>query len=241
MKHSKIILSTALLSLVVACGKKSSGGSAPAPVVREPIQSETGYFKADLSPLNSHIAGDITGQATVVIKGGTFKAEVRVKDAPQGVMHAQYIHIADACPTLAADVNKDGIIDATEGAKSYGKVIMPLDGDLSSQLAGLDKFPTSDVAGKYFYSRTASTKKILDDLMAKDKNTKDQFVKMKTSKLSMAGRHLVIYGIPKTTELPRSVAGMYGKSAHEALPIACGTFAKVDALEEGNTSNGSKD
>lgn len=233
---SNVLIGLSFITLA-SCGKNDSSSSPKA----EPLRSEKTFFKAQLSPINAHLGGDITGDAWIKVKGGTFTAEVRVNGASSQVMHAQHIHIADACPSLADDVNKDGIIDGAEGANSYGKILIPLDGDLSNQMAGLNNFPSSDFAGNYYYGAEVSTKNLLDDLMATDVDLTDAFIKLSTPDLNFAGKHIVIYGVAEATALPETVAAYADHPSHESLPIACGTYAKIDALEEGNTTNGRKD
>lgn len=220
MKTVSLILGVSLLTLA-SCGKNDSSARPKA----SPFQSETSYYKATLTPVNAHLAGDLTGDVTLKVKGGYFTAQVRVNGAPAQIMHVQNIHVGDSCPTLAADVNKDGIIDGVEGAAEYAEVLIPLDSDLANQ-ALESVFPTADFAGNYFYGQTISTEVLMQKIKAKN--------------LNMVGKQIVIFGVPAETTLVESVAANYGLTPHASLPIACGSFVKIDALEEGN-SNGRKD
>lgn len=234
---STVVLATALCSLV-ACGNKDSSSSNKKTI--NTFKTEEGRYQATLSSLNEHVAGDVSGTATVRVKGDSMTFEVKVNGAPSQIVHAQHIHVASECPTLSSDTNKDGVIDAVEGAKSYGSIVIPLDNDLRTQIEKDAKFPTADFSGNYFYRQNVSMVTLMNDLMAKDLDTSDNVVKMKNG-MNLVGRQIVIYGVPKSAALPETAASLNGQSAHSALPIACGSFIKVAADEGTNTSGGKEE
>jgi hypothetical protein len=80
---------------------------------------------------------------------------------------------------------------------------------------------------------------MLKDLTNKDNDLSDNLVKI-NSGLGLAGRQVVIYGIPADVQLPESVSAANGQTKHSSLPIACGSLIKI-AVEEGTNSNGGKD
>lgn len=233
---STIVLATSLLSLVACGNKNSSSSDAP---TSNPLTIENGRYQATLSPINSHLAGDVSGTATVRVKGDAMTFEVKVNGSPAQVVHMQNIHVANECPTLASDENNDGVIDAVEGAKSYGGVVIPLDNDLRTQVEKNAKFPTADFTGNYFYRQNVSMVEMMADLMAKDSDESDNVVKV-SSGLNLTGRQIVIYGVDKDVALPETVAEAFGMSKHKGLPIACGSFIKI-AAEEGSNTNGGKE
>jgi len=232
---SKLILCATLLS-AVACGNNSSTS---APSSQSMLLSQAGHYQATLSPINAHLAGDVTGSALVKVKGDNLTVEVKVNGSPAQITHGQSIHIADSCPTLSSDINKDGVIDAVEGMRKYGPVIIPLDSDIRTQIEKDIRFPKTDFSGNYFYRQNASINEMMKDLTSKDINTSDNLVKLKSS-LGLAGRQVVIYGVAEDMAIPDSVAAFKGQTKSASLPIACGTLIKI-AVDEGSNSNGGKD
>jgi hypothetical protein len=95
---------------------------------------------------------------TMVRHGDVVTITVDGKRSAPGLVHAQHIHGPGMheCPTIAADVNHDGLISTTEGAPDYGPIVVSLTttGDTSpgSGLA-VDRFPVADASGNYHYQR----------------------------------------------------------------------------------------
>jgi len=237
MKNVSSILLGATLLSIVACGNNNNKSSAP--ISKSLLLAEDGHYEATLSPINAHLAGDVTGSALLKVKSDSLTVEVKVNGAPAQIYHAQNIHVADACPTLVSDTNKDGVIDAQEGQQSYGPAIIPLDYDLNTQIEKDIRFPAADFSGNYFYRQEVSLAEMLKDLTNKDEDVNDNLVKI-NSGLGLAGRQVVIYGIPADVQLPETVAAANGQTKHSSLPIACGSLIKI-AVEEGTNSNGGKD
>lgn len=238
MKNVSYVLLGATLLSVVACGNNSDSKSKP--TSKSLLLTEAGHYQATLAPINAHIAGDVTGEALVKVKGDDFSVEVKVNGAPAQIVHAQSIHVADTCPTLSSDLNKDGVIDAVEGQKSYGPVIIPLDGELKTQVETKAKFPAADFSGNYYYRQNVSMMEMMKDLTMKDNDLGDNVVKIKSG-LGLTGRQIVIYGVPADANLPDSAAALNGQSKHSSLPIACGSFVKIAVEDEGGNTNGGKD
>jgi hypothetical protein len=237
MKNASNFLLCATLLSAVACGNNNDSKSVP--VSQNLLLSQAGHYQATLSPINAHLAGDVTGSALVKVKGDNLTVEVKVNGSPAQISHSQSIHIADACPTLSSDINKDGVIDGVEGQKSYGPVIIPLDSDLKTQIEKDIRFPTSDFSGNYYYRQQASISEMMKDLTGKDLDMTDNLIKIKSS-LGLAGRQVVIYGVASDVAIPESVNAINGQTKSASLPIACGTLIKI-AVDEGTNSNGGKD
>ncbi len=117
-----------------------------------------GSVNANLKPNpGSGVTG--SGTAMVSVTGST----VTVKMAATGLLpdqpHAAHIHFgADArheCPTIGDDANKDGHLNVSEGAASYGAIVVSLtkSGD-TSPASGLavDRFDTAP-GGNISYER----------------------------------------------------------------------------------------
>lgn len=237
MKNASNFLLCATLLSAVACGNNNDSKSVP--VSQNLLLSQAGHYQATLSPINAHLAGDVTGSALVKVKGDSLTVEVKVNGSPAQITHGQSIHIADSCPTLSSDTNKDGVIDGVEGQKSYGPVIIPLDSDIRTQIEKDIRFPTSDFSGNYYYRQHAAISEMMKDLTGKDFDTSDNLIKIKSS-LGLAGRQVVIYGVASDVAIPSSVNAVKGQTKSASLPIACGTLIKI-AVNEGTNSNGGKD
>jgi hypothetical protein len=238
MKHvSKIFLGATLLS-IVACGNNSDKSSQPSS--KSLLLAESGHYEATLAPLNAHLAGDVEGKALVKVKGDSITFEVKVNGAPSSIKHAQYIHVAESCPTLSSDENNDGVIDAVEGMKSFGPIVIPLDSHLETQKEANATFPVADFSGNYFYRQSVSMAKMMFDLTAKDLDTSDHIIKISSS-LGLAGRQIVVYGVAEDAVVPESVQSFHGKTKHASVPIACGSFVKIAVDEEGSSSTGGKE
>lgn len=234
MKNVTTLFLGASLLTLAACGNNDSSSSNKRQA--NPIMEAEGHYQATLAPLNAHLAGDVAGTALVKVKGDSMTFEVKVNGAPSQIVHAQNIHIASECPTLSADVNNDGVIDGVEAQKSYGKIIIPLDNDLRTQVEKEAKFPTADFSGNYFYRQSVSMAEMMKDLTSKVENSNKNIVKLK-SNLALAGRQIVIYGVAADAAIPETVATLEGESKHSGLPIACGSFVKI-AVDEDNTNGG---
>lgn len=196
-------------ALVAAC---DDGPSAP--------DGET--FRAELSTMNSQVAGSASGQASFRIVDGDFEARVDASGLAPDMLHPQHIHAAESCPPPSADENGDGFVDVVEGLPFYGAILVPLDGDLSSQAAGNPGgFPTADASGAVSYRTSADLQQMLSDLRAEDPNPDDPRVKL-SGDLSLPERTVVLHGVPEDTDLPESVQSIAGLPAHLTLPVACG-------------------
>lgn len=175
---------------------------------------------SSLVSLNGEMA---TGTATFSLTVDEFIARVELEGADPGMEHAQHVHASAACPTAAADANSDGFIDVREGSPSYGGILVPLDGDVSTQAAGSATFPSADSNGDYIYADTVSFTAFMTDLLATDPDPTDAIIKLTNNSLNIEARTVVVFGVADTTTLPVSVATLPGLTAQQSLPIACGT------------------
>lgn len=186
-----------------------------------------GTFLAVLGGVNKNIIVP-AGALTLAKDGDFFVADVRVSHSTPNVIHAQNIHLGKVCPTSEADLNHDGMIDIMEAERVVGPMIMPLDGDISTQLGDFDAYPETDPWGAYVYSRTASFNVLLEDLNAEDDDPIDNIEKLSTTGLKeLHGRVVLIQGVAPDLELPTSVASLPGLTAQETLPVACGVLKVV--------------
>lgn len=242
-----------LLSLVtvVSCGKSNSHKGAGNQQEQGPGTAETttsgisqnetitadgsnvsGIYATDLWPVNTNLQFLKVGAAAVERDGDNFTAHVKLiygaKDAP----YKQAIYTGRRCPTLNDDLNHDLYIDIQEALIALGKITIPLDGNLDSQLGGINDYPVGDaVAGKFNYKVSASFQRLFADLKDQDPNPNDLITKI-TEGITFPGRVILIQGTNETTFLPTTVASTEGESMFRTLPVACGVLWKVDKLPD---------
>lgn len=225
-----LLLGVSVLNLSSCGGGGGSGGKNP------PIQNEVavdakpdGQYMAVLQTMNQNVAGYVTGSVTLSIEGKDFLADVRFAGLHPSIIHSQYVHEGTSCPSN--DENSDGFIDAVESAKSSGGILIPLDGDLSSQDRGSSTFPLADTVGYYTYSEATSYDRFIGDLQEEDNDPEDDFVKIADKKnINLEGRVVIIYGVAPETVLPETVARRGRLANFQTLPVACGVFQKVTTV-----------
>ena len=115
-------------------------------------------FQAQLDPLNDSGA---SGTANLALKGDQLSTDITSEGLAPNLPHAQHIHgleqAISECPSLAADLNGDGLVNTTEGQPSYGPILTSLttEGDTSPDSAlAVDRFPMANENGTLTYDRT---------------------------------------------------------------------------------------
>lgn len=185
-------------------------------------------YLAKFKTLNPQISGILSGSATIYMNDKDVKAFVRLFAGSPNTGHMQNVFIGDRCPGLQDDLNFDGFIDIKEALKAVGSIIIPLDGDISSQKAEGDIFPLADASGSYSYDKEAKLKKFMKDLRAEDKNPNDNIVKLYPyEELNLEGKVVLIQGVADGTVLPKTVATSGSRKSVQTLPIACGVFKRT--------------
>lgn len=222
---SIILLGSCLLTLA-SCGGDSGGDSSTSSSEEQQVDDQ-GIYRAVLKPLNTSIAGNTTGTVQIKITNDDVLVESNVVGAPSGVKHLQNITTATSC--LTKDINEDTFIDIAE---VQGKILIPLDSDLSEQLDGMDFGPIANNSGSYVYRRSTTLSLMLSDLRAFDPDPLDGVVKISpVQDLNLAGRVLIVHGVENNSNLPASVATMGAFSKEQALPIACGQLVRITSEE----------
>ena len=235
--HKSIKATLLIMSVALVACSKSGGGSGGLPETHKPSVDKleiemNGVYQAILKPVNGKVSGEyLNGSLTLVREQDEFIADVRISGGPKSVLQTQSIHTGERCPDERDDLNGDGYIDAEEGIQVYREILIPLDDDLNSQRIGLGIFPVTDAFGHYFWSRSVSFEKMMDDLSEEDINPTDDYVKLYSGKsLLKSGKVVVLTGVPTTEILPETVLGRGRQTAHEALPVACGVIKKVTTV-----------
>lgn len=235
IKSSLPVFSLLLLCSCVDSGKSagtSSSGSGSGISQNEEIMPDgsnvQGDYAADIWPVNYNLHFKTIGMVGVKRDGDSFSATVNMKYGPKGARVKQAIYTARRCPNLKDDLNKDAYIDILEARAAIGKITIPFDSDLDSQISGSGDYPVVDINGKMFYSQSASFSRMFEDLKGIDENTDDQIIKLKEDEgITFPGRIVLFQGVPEKVALPESVATTDGESRHESLPVGCAVLWKV--------------
>lgn len=189
-----------------------------------PAAAETPtVYVAKLLPMNSKVTGrDATGEARFTISGDSLTIRITAQGVPPGMVHWQHFHgfkdNRDAtCPTAAADVNHDGIIDLIETEPTAGTTMVPFDDNPAGMDVAHGTYPEASPDGTYNYRKVVSLR-ALTAAFAKA---------FGSPQLDLARRVIFIHGVPPTTTLPASVASLGTIPAQVTLPIACGKIERV--------------
>lgn len=182
----------------------------------------TAVYMADLAPLNANPAFGIDaagGKAIITERGGRLEVKVNARGLAPNTIHPQHIHVGDACPTDAQDVNTDGFVDVLEGVPTYGAILVPLDDDLADLGSQLGGFPVPENRNGAITYRASTS---VDELDAATQAAIGE-------DLSLSTRHIVLHGVAPDTGLPGSVASIGDFPAEVTLPVACGEIRQVNA------------
>jgi hypothetical protein len=239
-RTASLLVGTCLLTLV-SCGNDDNKNSNTPAKLEEQQQEDIGIYRAILAPMNAGVAGNTVGTIEITITGDDVVVTSNVSGAPNGVKHLQNVMLSTSCPEAAADANQDTFIDIIEGVPSTGPILIPLDSNLSEQIGGMSYGPIANRAGKYFYRRSTSLTALLADLRAPDADATDALAKLPPGQeLNLAGRVVLIHGVPTSAALPDTVATVGDLPAEQTLPIACGVLVRVpdDGTTTGTTTGG---
>lgn len=225
-------IGTSLFTLV-ACNENTPTSNIP-----EEEQGDGGSYQVTFTPVNSQLGGNTNALGLITLDGDDFSANIAGNNFKQKESgNLQFVTTLGNCPTAANDTNGDGIIDVVEGQVSFGKGLLPLDGDLSSQEAGADELPKANSLGVYLYKQDASFAALLADLQATDTDPNDLLVKLSPeSELDLVGKAVVIHGVPDDVVLPATVATSEGTEAKDTVPIACGVIKRISGAAEEDTA-----
>lgn len=215
MKSKKIITLFILLCLT-ACGndKSSNDQAANKMAIQDYVEASPGTYYSVLRPVNFQSNGFIPyGAATFTLTNDELKVNLALDD-DQAVTHRQALHMGTRCPTLADDTNGDGFVDYDEAQRIVGQIIMPLDSDLNSQLAGAEVYPRGPAMT---YNKTASLQKINTDLLGQIGKS-----------IGFEKRVVLVHGTSSQTSFPSSLAYYNGETANLSLPIVCGILEKIE-------------
>lgn len=227
-----------LCLLVTACSESPSSKSNLGPngvAQNETIQSDgsniNGIYAGEVWPVNYNLHFKNIGMVGVSRDGDQFEAMANLKYAPKATTIKSAIYTARRCPSIKDDLNHDAYIDILEARLAIGKITIPFDSDLDSQMGGHNSFPSADVTGKLTYHHTASFNRMFADLKMPDEDPSDQMIKLGDEEgLTFPGRIVIFQGLNNDVPLPESVATTDGESAHDSIPVGCAVLWKVNEL-----------
>ena len=226
------LLSRALwpcLMLVEACGQQKFPNYNESPEPQK--QEEQGAYQVKLSSINPRITGKLSGGGYLHARLNQFYSRIGLRSSSVGVIHRQFIHTGDRCPGPASDRNDDGVIDFEEALATSGKMLIPLDSDVSAQELG-NEYPSIKEDGLYQYSEAAPLDQMLEDLRSEDLDPEDNLVKLgRGEELDLETRTVIIYGVSENRPLPASVFSFENEPAGDWIPIACGKLGKGEPEE----------
>ncbi len=180
-------------------------------------------YLAKFETLNPQVNGKLAGSTTVYITNDQLLIYVRLFAGAQNTWHQQNIYLGNRCPTMTDDTNNDGVIDILEANQVLGSIILPLDGDLNSQMSGINTYPVGNLYGSYFYEKEARYSYVLRDLKSIDQNPNDNITKLgRNQNLILKGKAVLIQGVGSHLLLPETVVTFGNRQNFQTLPIACG-------------------
>ncbi len=230
-------------SFLTACAGSGNSTSDPQPrIAVGPDQNEViaadgsnvqGNYGAEIWPMNTNLHFQSIGHVGITRNGDDFRAFVGLKYGPKGTRIKQALYSARRCPTLKDDLNQDAYIDIQEARAAIGKMLIPLDGDLGTQLGGSGDFPTVGPGGELTWSGETSFTRLFDDLKSPDVDPADELMKLGDAGLTLPGRIVLFQGVPETVALPETVEAGDGETPAESVPVGCAVLWKVEKLPGG--------
>jgi hypothetical protein len=224
IKLSPFALGLSLLT-IVACGKNANQLQQFQPVIEEQQELE-GEYHAILRPLNTHLSGHIpSGKAEIKVKGNEVRILTYLDDATN-VYHIQSIHNGNRCPELAHDQNADGLIDIQEALNVSGKVLIPLQRDLTNPANEPQSFPHGS---SYTYQQRSPLDVLQSNAYAAGAESSPWWERLAPDQpFNLAGKVILILGTVKSERLPNDLKSIADWEAHLSVPVACGRLERVD-------------
>lgn len=228
------IVGAALLQLT-ACGGGGGTGGGTGASGQQPRQFESeaeGTYVAEMQIMNRGVGGAISSSLSITKEGEKMTAYLRFNGGMPSTAHQQRVHVGTACPTDADDTNGDGYVDINEAFAKAGKILFPLDADISGQERGSSLWPMGDIYGSYNWERATNFERFIKDLREPDLNEENDYAKLgPDGALNLDGRVVLIHGTTKEiSNLPDTVGSRNRLANFQTIPIACGVIRKVSGV-----------
>ncbi len=231
---NKIFYTLLILILIISCGKsKNNKEEKKPPQTNEnnsnsnnyPPENPEGNYISFLRPLNNQVSGRLpTGKVFIKIKSNIIQIKSFLDDDAKS-FHIQAIYEGSECPKLQHDINQDGLIDLKELRNSVGKILIPLDSNISHQEDGFNQFPKGP---SYTYQEIGSYEDLIKNLYEGNEDEFSLFEKLKQNQpIRLHERVVIIHGTDLNAKIPDSFSVISDEKKHISIPIACGRIQKI--------------
>lgn len=212
-----MLIHACCLVLILSCGQGFQ---------KEAFLSATekpGDYYASLKSLNDKL-GNYNGWARFTILDDQFWARLKVMGPPDSqTSHPQYLTHGGRCPNSKDDLNNDGYLDILETLRVTGPLLLPLDSNLNTRLRGIDNFLRIKKQGFYFYSKSSSLKRMIQDLLKPPFLPNQIMASLRArDELNMNKRIVLVMGISEDLPLPITVNTVPSLPANYIIPVSCG-------------------
>lgn len=240
MKFISTSMSLLTLFSLASCNDSSSvndqsqSRGMPIEMVRPDGSNVDGFYVGEIFPLNHNLHFKKLGVVGVERSGDEFSVKIKMDNAPRNAHLRHALYTGNRCPTMNDDLNKDAFIDTREMRIALGEVVVPFDGDLSSQRSGLETSQVSDLNGNYSYSQRTSFELMFSDLKSPDLNLPSYMRKLTENEgLALAGKVVLFQGVNPEVTLPKTLhESADGLSLHDSLPTGCAVLWKASNAPE---------
>jgi hypothetical protein len=222
MKNMKKTFTSLFLIFMISC--RPENHEKQNRLVLTTPSSMAGNYQVILRPVNNDLSGWIpNGKSDIRIDEERMELITWVDDS-SSVTHRQYILSGNRCPDARDDSNQDGVIDIMETLEVAGKILIPLDDELGTQLTPDERFPV----GNFLYQKGINLNVMEEDLRAPDSETRDQIIKLaQGEKFYLENKVMIILGVSEKKILPVSVRTLVGVSPQLSTPIVCGIIHRL--------------
>jgi hypothetical protein len=234
---------------VLAQSYSPAGGSAPSstPSSQPGQANQRVVYQAQLVPGNPGFAA-ANANVTIVVDGDQAGIFIQGSGFSPNNVQMQHIHSGSGCPTIANDLNGDGIVDAVEGTAAAGPPIFPLTLDIAQTAQSGSppnvetggSYPMSSADGSFYYIASvpvaALESAISSQPIPMPSGTASPTSSPTSSPSSSAagvgssileGLVIEVHGVGSDIQLPNTVEALPGSTASASLPVACGVISRV--------------
>jgi hypothetical protein len=185
----------------------------------EEIVVDVQTFAANLASVNSQL-GTVTGTATFEIVEDQMRVTINATGL-DSLTHMQFVGSGRSCPTAAADISADGVVDVVEGQPSWGPFLLALDQTLSVRRDTIEVFP---IGTSLAYQTSAQLSAVENSL----RGAPTGFFRANlpvNGNFNPDGLTVIILG--DTGPFPPTVNPLETFPANVSIPVACGVINRV--------------
>lgn len=230
-KRFKYYFLTIIILTIFSCGKAPQSTLNPIEknisTTNEIRLSDEGSYESQLKDGFSYLESQIEGFIAIQIKN----KKLFLNSYISGLVPNQKYYLAVMEGMNCPEITNGDEVDFTEVIKTTGKILIPIDSDLSNQIKGSQFGPLANAHGNIYFKRSGSFPDIWNDLFGDDLNPGDLYVKLDPSQilLNLHKRVVLIY----TDALlgnDHDVGATYGDepSLENYLPVLCHQLKRVN-------------